>query len=492
MLKKIKELLKDSSIYGLSKVLSQLLNFLLIPIYTGYLRPQDYGVLAMTTLFSMLFVPMANMGLTSAVFRFITYASNDDERSKIISTGHFAVIGMAFFWLILSLIFIKPINALLMTADISVNYLSISVFTAFFGAIDAIPLAVLRIERRVKTVASISLANLSISMGLTILLVIVFKFGVYGSLFGLLIANAFTAIYLFTQVSKPKWHMFSLTQLRQMFSFGLPSVPHHLQAIGMSMYGQFMVKQMLSIQQAGLYNIAWKFTLPLVMITNAIQQSWGPYKFHLHKSEGNKASLVFGSIFNYYLAAILTIFTGMVFFMPYLFTLTVNDSFAEAVHLLGFLALIPVCNGLYWMLGTGIELGKSMKFLPVISLTGFLVTFLTASLFIEKFGAAGAGLSTALGWLSMAVFVFFYSQSIYKVDYDWASIFLCILLAVGAIYANYLLKDDFLFYELIAVRFVVFFLLLFGFFGVFFRSKSESARMKRVMHLIKNRKIKNE
>ena len=492
MLKKLKELLKDSSIYGLSKVLSQLLNFLLIPIYTGYLSPQDYGILAMTTLFSMLFVPVANMGLTTAVFRFMTYAETDEDRSKIISTGHFAAISMALFWLLLSLVLLSPISAVLMTPETPTAYLSISVFTAFFGAIDAIPLAVLRIERRVKTVATVSFANLLISMGLTILLVIVFKLGIYGSLIGLLVANASVAIYLFTQVSKPRFSFFSLEKLKQMFGFGLPTVPHHLQAIGMSMYGQFMVKQMLSIQQAGLYNIAWKFTLPLVMITNAIQQSWGPYKFHIHKTDAEKAPVLFGSIFNYYLAGILAIFALMSFWMPYVFVWTVNERFLEAVNLLVFLSLIPVCTGLYWMLGTGVELGKSMKFLPIISFMGLMVTFLTAHLFIENFGAAGAGISTSLGWFTMAIIVFFYSQTIYKVAYDWVNIALCLAFVGGIVFVNYRFAGNFSLYGQLAFRFGLSVTLMLGLFGLFFRSKSESARMKQILQLLKNRKKKNE
>ncbi|SFB99633.1 Membrane protein involved in the export of O-antigen and teichoic acid [Flexibacter flexilis DSM 6793] len=492
LLSKLKELGKDTSIYGMSKVLSQLLNFILVPIYTGYLSPSDYGILAMTTLYSSLFTPVVNMGLTSAVFRFMTYTETDEERKQIISTGHIAVISLALMGLALSLLFLPHINAILLNKDIPTSYLSIAVFTAFFSAIDAMPLAILRIERKAKKVATISLVNLMLSMGTTILLVIVFKFGVYGSLYGLLIANVMTAIYMFSQVTRPNFRYFSWAELKRMLGFGLPAVPHHLQAIGMSMYGQFMVKTMLSIEQAGLYNIAWKFTMPLVMITNAVQQSWGPYKFHLHKSEGEKAAFTFGSIFNYYLAAILFVFTMMALWMPYVFVWSVNSKFYEAASLLVYLSLIPICTGLYWMLGTGIELGKSMKLLPFISFSGFMVTFLTAALFINKFGTAGAGIATSCGWLTMAVLVYFYAQSIFKVAYDWLSVLACLLVAAAVIFANNYWASDLGIWPKFGLRLLLSIGFVLGIAIVFFRNKSESARMRQALNVLKNRKKKNK
>ena len=43
--KRILDIVKDSSIYGVSKVLGQAISFFLIPLYTSYLTPNDYGIL---------------------------------------------------------------------------------------------------------------------------------------------------------------------------------------------------------------------------------------------------------------------------------------------------------------------------------------------------------------------------------------------------------------------------------------------------------------
>jgi O-antigen/teichoic acid export membrane protein len=43
LFQKLKELLKDTVTYGATGVLEALLAFFLLPLYTRYFRPEDYG-----------------------------------------------------------------------------------------------------------------------------------------------------------------------------------------------------------------------------------------------------------------------------------------------------------------------------------------------------------------------------------------------------------------------------------------------------------------
>ena len=76
MLKKIKELLKDVGVYGITSIASQFIGFLLLPLYTSYLSPTDYGILAMVGIVKSLFITLGNLGLKSAVMRFVSKSKN--------------------------------------------------------------------------------------------------------------------------------------------------------------------------------------------------------------------------------------------------------------------------------------------------------------------------------------------------------------------------------------------------------------------------------
>jgi O-antigen/teichoic acid export membrane protein len=86
-LSRIKELTKDAAIYGFGSVAVKIVGFLLIPVYTHYLSPADYGVLALITMYTSLFAVIIGLGQHQAVFRYyFKYDETDPRRPAVIRT----------------------------------------------------------------------------------------------------------------------------------------------------------------------------------------------------------------------------------------------------------------------------------------------------------------------------------------------------------------------------------------------------------------------
>src|SRR5262249_38995936 len=92
MLKKVLNLAGDVATYGLSSVIGQVVQFFLLPIYTYYLTPKEYGISAMLLIVTMLFGPLANLGMTNAIFRRFNQAPNDAAGRVVLGTGLCSVI----------------------------------------------------------------------------------------------------------------------------------------------------------------------------------------------------------------------------------------------------------------------------------------------------------------------------------------------------------------------------------------------------------------
>ena len=75
----------------------------------------------------------------------------------------------------------------------------------------------------------------------------------------------------YTNVSVPNLRLFDRRRLREALLYSYPYIPHYLFGVVLTMFGQFMIKEMLSIEAAGLYNIAYRFSLPLVFIVDAFK-----------------------------------------------------------------------------------------------------------------------------------------------------------------------------------------------------------------------------
>ncbi|MBK8567476.1 MAG: oligosaccharide flippase family protein [Saprospiraceae bacterium] len=87
--KQFSNLAKHSLNYGLSDVLSQILGFFLIPIYTIYLTPEDYGIVEITATISAFAFTLMKLGITGSVVRqFYDYRNNKESLKDYITTAY--------------------------------------------------------------------------------------------------------------------------------------------------------------------------------------------------------------------------------------------------------------------------------------------------------------------------------------------------------------------------------------------------------------------
>lgn len=432
MFKKLLNLLSDSATYGIGGMLGQLIGFLLLPLYTRYLTPEDYGVWAMLAIIAMLFGPLANLGMTNAIFRRFNLCQDADERGEVLSTGLASVVASTLWLLLLCQLAAVPITVLFLEDAGLVPLVRLTLLSAALSALGAVPQVTLRADRRVRAAATVNVLNVILSASLTVWLVAGAGLGVLGVVLGGLVASlVITMLYFLLTLSSFR-RTISLATWRYMLSYGLPLVPHRLQAVGLALFGQFMVGKMLGLQAAGLYNIAVKVAVPLKFVVGAVQQAWVPYKFQIHAQDSDPAAF-FRSATTYYVAGISYLWVGVSLWGPEVLRLMTAESFHAAALLVPFVALIPVSKGLYYMLGTGFEFTDNTKPMPLVSAAGLVVVVLGAFALIPWLGPLGAALATVAGWLVMTVAIYLLAQRRFRVRYDWFTLGACALLSSAAV-----------------------------------------------------------
>ena len=94
----IKNLVGQTAIYGLSSILGRLLNFLLVPLYTGIFAPEEYGVFSVLMTIVAFAMVVLTYGFETAFFH---YTNKEEESEKVLSTSFISL-------LITSLLFLLP------------------------------------------------------------------------------------------------------------------------------------------------------------------------------------------------------------------------------------------------------------------------------------------------------------------------------------------------------------------------------------------------
>ena len=182
-------LLKNTAIITVGKVSTQMISFLLLPLYTAILSTEEFGIVDLLNTLVSLMLPIVTFQIEQAVFRHLIDIRGNKEQSKnIISTTLFTITIQCIVYL---MIFFA------ISGFIQNEYkffLATNVVACIFSSI------MLQIARGLgdnKTYAVGSFITALSTIIFNVIFLVVFKYGAYGMLIASLLANILCAIYVF-------------------------------------------------------------------------------------------------------------------------------------------------------------------------------------------------------------------------------------------------------------------------------------------------------
>src|SRR3982751_85695 len=92
MFSRILELLRHSAIYGLGSIVARIVGVLLLPLYTRYLSPSDYGLIETLVALSAVLTAVVAQGMKSAFFWFYFDSAEPERRLLVIRTAFWYVL----------------------------------------------------------------------------------------------------------------------------------------------------------------------------------------------------------------------------------------------------------------------------------------------------------------------------------------------------------------------------------------------------------------
>ena len=78
-------MLRNLGIYAVGSIGSRLMTFLLVPIYSFFISPSEFGYYDICFAAILLMTPIISFQLREGAFRFLLDTKNDDERAQIVS-----------------------------------------------------------------------------------------------------------------------------------------------------------------------------------------------------------------------------------------------------------------------------------------------------------------------------------------------------------------------------------------------------------------------
>ncbi len=279
----LKSLAKETAIYGLSSIVGRFLNYLLVPVYTSALSAQSggYGVVTNLYAWTALAMVMLTFGMETGFFRFANRAGEDPKR--VYSTTLLSVGAVAVCFLLLGLLFLHPLAGMMGYAD-HPWYLGMMMAVVAMDAIQSIPFAYLRYQKRPLKFAALKLLFIFLNITLNLIYYVVMRGSdvSYAFLFNLIC----TSVVMLCLIPEMRGFAYILDRalLRRMLAYSLPLLVLGLAGILNQVADKIIFRfvypdESAALVQLGIYGAASKIAMVMAMLTQAFRFAYEPFVF---------------------------------------------------------------------------------------------------------------------------------------------------------------------------------------------------------------------
>jgi O-antigen/teichoic acid export membrane protein len=445
--KEIVSIGKHSSIYVVGQALSRAVGFFMIPIYTRYIAPTNYGAMEMIEILSSILLFTISVGASEGLSRY--YYSDKDEarRKEIVST---AIIGFSIISIPIVFLFWLGAGALsnLVLEEKTYRYiLQVSLITMWFSMFCDIGFTYLRMVYRAKLFVSLTTVQLIMALSLNIWFVVYLKLNIMGIFYSTLISQATIGSILIFGILRKVGIRFSSPKLLEMIKFSIPLVPSRIGLMLGFVSNRFFLRWLgpadpaTALAQIGLFSLGHKFGVIVNRFINAPFNSfWSPRRMELLlASEGDSRETV-ARVCTY--ATFLSIFCGLVISasIASVIDIMADPSYKGAHVVVPFVVLSYIALGLESHFTAGILISKNTKWMTYITVLSLVVIVAWNFIFVPRYGLIGAASSNLAGFTIRLVFGYFIAQRFYPIPYELGRLAILLSVAMALYFASQMIS----------------------------------------------------
>jgi O-antigen/teichoic acid export membrane protein len=424
----LRRLATTGAAYTAASVLSKLVAVALLPLYTRYLTPADYG--AAEVLFSAVVAAsiVIRFGLIEALLRF--YYKSGEDPDRVVAAAFAALFWAATVGALVLLPFAGPISeALLNHSEPELARIAIGglwVLTLFEYL-----LTLFRLEERARAYFVTTLANVLTTIPLTVALVVVGDEGARGLLLGSYAAGAVFVLGLIVAQRRRLSLTLDRPLLRRMLRFGLPTMPAELSLYSLNFIDRIIIVRYAGLTEAGLYSLAVKFAQAVNVLVRGFQLAWPPLAYSIR--DDDEARRAYAVIVTWFTAACTFVVTGMWLLSRWIVRALAAPEFYGSFKAIGLIATGATLYALYMVLVVILgRTGRTEFNFPAVIAATIINVALNLAL-VPSLGIVGAGLALVASYVVVLILMYVFTQRLFPVPYEWSRLARVVLVSAALV-----------------------------------------------------------
>lgn len=412
-----KNLTKDFVLYGIGSVLSKASSIILLPFYTFYFSPEEYGVLELLTVMITLSSIIALLQLESAFSRFF-YEYEVDKRKQLSTTLFLFSGGLSLFIVLILWFFGKSINLLVFDSLNYLNAYNISLLCLPLFCLNSLLTVLIRFTQKKQIFIQSQGLLFLVNLVLPTVLVYFFNFGIssffLGQFFGLLLA----VLYIFLNSMNDFGSTFSLNLLRFSLTYSLPLIPGVASGWVNSYGSRFLMISFLSFKEIGIYAVAIKIASIFQLLGSAFRMAWPQFFWKTFKENQNHKH-IFRTVHYWLSLGVTVLIVFFTIFIGDLASFFLQQDYSKAILYIPMISFSFLIHSfLLQIVGVGPSILYKTKYNSFAFIFGTLINLILLVVFLPKVGLITVPSAFLTSSLVSYCILWYFSEKLYKINFS--------------------------------------------------------------------------
>jgi O-antigen/teichoic acid export membrane protein len=410
----LRRLATTGAAYTAASILSKLIAVALLPLYTRYLSPADYG--AAEVMFAAIVSAsiVVRLGLIEALLRF--YYKDDEDPAKVVSSTFAGLFWFATIGALVALPFATPISEALLDRP-ATDLARISIGGLWVLTMFEFMLTTFRLEERARAFFVTTILNVLATIGVTIVLVVGAGEGARGLLLGSYATGAAFVLGLIFAQRRRLSLRFDRGLLRRMLRFGLPTMPAEASLYLLNFVDRIIIVRSAGLAEAGLYSLAVKFAQAINVLVRGFQLAWPPLAYSIR--DDGEARRAYAAIVTLFVAGCAFVVTGMWLFSRWIVRALAAPEFFGSYKAIGLISTAVTLYALYLVLVVILGRTGRTEFNFPATLAALVTNVALNLILVPPLGIVGAALALVASYVVVLALMYGFTQRLFPVPYQW-------------------------------------------------------------------------
>jgi O-antigen/teichoic acid export membrane protein len=424
----LRRLATTGAAYTAASILSKVIAVALLPLYTRYLSPADYG--AAEVLFAAVVAAsiVIRLGVIEAVLRFYYKAGEDPAR--VVSTSFATLFWASTAAALIALPFAGQISEALLVHP-APDLARIAIGGLWVLTLHEYLLTLFRLEERARAFFVVTIANVLAAIALTVVLVVGADEGARGLLLGSYVSGAVFVLGLIVVHRRRLSLWIDSALLRRLMRFGLPTMPAELSLYALNFVDRIIIVRTVGLAEAGLYSLAVKFAQAVNVLVRGFQLAWPPLAYSIR--DDDEARRAYAAVVTWFAAGCAFVVVGMWLFSRWIVRALAAPKFFESYEAIGLISTAVTLYALYMVLVVILGRTGRTEFNFPATIAALAANVALNLLLVPSMGIVGAGIALVASYLVVLALMYGFTQRLFAVPYQWGRLARVVLVSAALV-----------------------------------------------------------